>query len=141
MGKFVRKDGRLISFISSKSFSLYTQKIKAQKLTWTQAWRRRNKKGKTEGVQKRRTKRATKTLKAITGLSIEQIRNRRHQQPEVRKAQREQALREIKERRRKAKEAKKAKNKNRPKTAGVQHGKGYFKTPKSRQKMNRGALR
>lgn len=37
---------QLLAFIDQKSRALYTQKIKAQRLTWTQSWRRKNKKGK-----------------------------------------------------------------------------------------------
>jgi ribosomal protein L24E len=42
----VRKDGKLIAFLSRKAWSLAEQRIRAQRLTWTQAWRRKNKKGK-----------------------------------------------------------------------------------------------
>jgi len=38
--KFAGKDGKVHYFISSKCRSLYHQKIKPVKLTWTQAWRR-----------------------------------------------------------------------------------------------------
>lgn len=43
--KFVAKDGKITFFISAKADSLWHQKIKAVKLTWSQAWRRMNKKG------------------------------------------------------------------------------------------------
>jgi ribosomal protein L24E len=42
----VRKDGKLVAFLSRKAWSLSEQRIRAQRLTWTQAWRRKNKKGK-----------------------------------------------------------------------------------------------
>ena len=41
--------------------------IKAQRLTWTQQWRRRNKKGKTDLAVKKKTRRAAKVVKAIQG--------------------------------------------------------------------------
>lgn len=43
--KFVAKDGKVSFFITAKADSLFHQKIKAVKLTWSQAWRRMNKKG------------------------------------------------------------------------------------------------
>lgn len=42
--RFVRKDGQLVVFLNSKMESLYHQKKKPAKLTWTLAWRRHNKK-------------------------------------------------------------------------------------------------
>ncbi|KAK2540879.1 Rpl24 [Columba guinea] len=55
-----------------------------------------------EEIQKKRTRRAVKFQRAITGASLAEIMAKRNQKPEVRKAQREQAIRA-------AKEAKKAK--------------------------------
>ena len=52
--------------------------------------------------KKKRTHRAVKFQRAITGASLADIMAKRNQKPEVRKAQREQAIRA-------AKEAKKAK--------------------------------
>lgn len=105
--RIVRKDGKLLAFLSRKAWSLSEQKIKALKLTWTQAWRRRNKKGKNEQFNKKRRAKTGKVYKAIQGLSMDDIRKRRTQKPEMRKAQRESALREIKERKKKAAGAKK----------------------------------
>merc|ERR1711976_298084 len=116
----VRKDGKLLAFLNRKSWSLFQQKIKAQRLTWTQAWRRRNKKGKVEEASRRRVKKAAKTYKTVVGLSMEDIRKRRTQKPEMRKAQREAALREIKECKKSSKDAKKKANyaKGAPRKAG-----------------------
>lgn len=46
-----------------------------------------------EEVQKKRTRRAVKGHRAITGASLAEIMAKRNQKPEVRKAQREQAIR------------------------------------------------
>lgn len=105
--QFVRRDGRLVRFLDPKAASLYHQGRKAQRLTWTQAWRRMNKKVRIEAVQKRARKKRVKLAKAVGGLSVEELRRRRNQKPELRSAQREAALREIKERKKKEKEERK----------------------------------
>merc|ERR1712071_14000 len=115
--RVVRNDGKLLAFLNLKSKSLYQQGIKAQRLTWTQQWRRRNKKGRTEMGAKKKTRRATKVVKAIQGLSIEDLKKRRTQKPEYRKAQRDAALREAKERKKKSKDTTKSKGKANPKIA------------------------
>ena len=48
--RFAGKDGKVHMFISRKAKSLYFQKIKPVKLTWTQASRRFNKKVKIEDI-------------------------------------------------------------------------------------------
>ncbi|ETE69455.1 60S ribosomal protein L24, partial [Ophiophagus hannah] len=65
-----------------------------------------------EEVQKKRTRRAVKGHRAITGASLAEIMAKRNQKPEVRKAQREQAIRAAKE----AKKAKQATKKTVPST-------------------------
>jgi len=104
---YVRKDGKLLTFLSRKAFSLYHQKIKAQKLTWTQAWRRRNKKGKIELSTRRRVKKGGKVFKSIQGVSVDELKKKVNMNPAVRKAQRETALREVKERKKKTRDEKK----------------------------------
>lgn len=135
--RVVRKDGKLLAFINKKSRSLYHQKIKAQRLTWTQQWRRRHKKGKVETVNKKKTKRATKVYKAIQGIDIEAIKKKRDLKPEARKAAREADLRQVKERKRKTKEEgkKKTSSKAPPKA------KEFVKVPKLRQKMRTAGAR
>ena len=44
--RLARRDGQVVIFSSSKAKSMYLQRKKPAKLTWTQAWRRMNKKGK-----------------------------------------------------------------------------------------------
>ena len=103
----VRKDGKLLAFLSQKARSLYMQGKKSQRLTWTQAWRRRNKKGRSEIVSKSKRKKAAKVYKSIQGISVDEIKARRNMTAPQRKAAREDAIRAIKDRKKRAKENKK----------------------------------
>ncbi|CAM9532207.1 unnamed protein product [Ectocarpus sp. 13 AM-2016] len=89
--RFIRRDGQPITLFSAKCKSLLKQRKKPAKLTWTQAWRRLNKKIKVEEVTRRRTRKTTKLNRAIVGASLEEIKKKRSQKPEVRSAQREAA--------------------------------------------------
>jgi large subunit ribosomal protein L24e len=71
--RFVSKDGKVHFFISHKVASLFRQRIRPVKLHWTQAWRKMNKKGKTEAYTKKRTRRTQRLQKAFVGLSLEDI--------------------------------------------------------------------
>merc|ERR1712216_66776 len=105
----------------------YFQKIKATKLVWTQAWRRAHKKGKTDLFVRKRIKKASKALRSIQGISLEEIRKRRtpvHRQHQ--KDTREAGLRVIKDRKNKDKKARKANRK-----ALQAHQRGFVKVPKN----------
>lgn len=79
-------------------------KRKAAKHSWTQLYRRLNKKGIQEETQRRRNRRKVSSApKAVEGASLEVIKAKRNQRPEVRKAARDAALKDIKERKRTAK--------------------------------------
>lgn len=104
---FVRKDGQLATFISSKCKSLYHQRKKPSKLTWTVAWRRLNKKEQKDESTRTRKRRTQKVQRAIVGVSIDTLRKRRAEKPEQRQAAREAALREVKERQKALKAKKK----------------------------------
>jgi len=84
--KYVSKDGKTHYFISSKTRSLFHQKIKPVKLTWTQASRRFNKKTKVIDIQKKRTRRTTRVQKAVVGMSLAEIKKRRDEDVKVRDA-------------------------------------------------------
>jgi large subunit ribosomal protein L24e len=71
--RFVTKDGKVHFFISHKVASLFRQRIRPVKLHWTQAWRKMNKKGKTEAYTRKRTRRTQRLQKAFVGLSLEDI--------------------------------------------------------------------
>eukprot|EP01016_Furgasonia_blochmanni_P038037 TRINITY_DN4553_c0_g1_i1.p1 TRINITY_DN4553_c0_g1~~TRINITY_DN4553_c0_g1_i1.p1 ORF type:complete len:163 (-),score=82.62 TRINITY_DN4553_c0_g1_i1:206-694(-) len=105
--RYVAKDGRVVIFITKKAGAFFLRKIQAQNIRWTTAWRRANKKMKTEGDVKKRRKRNVKIQKAIVGISLDEIKRKRAEKPEQRKAQQDQALREIKERRQKVTSTKK----------------------------------
>merc|ERR1719221_676697 len=105
--RFVAKDGRSQFFINHKMDSLFKQRIKPVKLTWTLNWRRKNKKGRAEDAGKKRTRKAAKVQKAIVGMSLDDIKRKRAQKPELRAAARDAAMKEHKERAKKQQETKK----------------------------------
>jgi len=106
--RFIRNDAKIFIFADTKNKNLFSLNKNPRKTRWTQVYRRVHRKGATEEVVKKRTKRVAKsTEKAIGNLSIEEIRQKRNQKPEVRAAAREAALREAKEKN-KAKAASKA---------------------------------
>lgn len=88
------------------------RKVKAQRITWTTAWRKHNKKVKTEELGKKKKRRNLRVQRAIVGISLEDIRKKRKEKPDMRKAQTEEAMREIKERQQKQVEKKKVEKRN-----------------------------
>merc|ERR1712079_408976 len=96
--RFISKDGRTHYFISTKARSLFHQKIKPVKLTWTLAWRAYNKKIKVDDIQKKRSRKTTRIQKAVVGMSIEEIRRRKAETTEDRDKSATAAAKEIKER-------------------------------------------
>ena len=122
--RFVAKDGRTFFFINKKCTSLHFQKVKAGKLTWTTAWRRRNKKGRVERTVKRRTRRTTRKMKAIVGMSLAEINRIRGQDQKERQKLRTQVKEEQKKKRQKEIDSRKAaqrgQKKNQPKNFGKQ---------------------
>ena len=123
--RFIARDGKSSLFITSKADSLFHQKIKPVRLRWTQAWRRMNKKGKTDEGGKTRKRKAAKFQKAIVGMSLEDIKKKKAKVPEMRKEAKEAAAKEAKARA----QAKKAP----AKTAG-----GAAAKPKASQKKAQG---
>ena len=133
---------QFLAFIDQKSRSLYDQRIKAQRLTWTQAWRRRNKKGRVETAAKKKGKKTARVFKSIAGITIEDIKKRRDAKPDLRKAQRETALREVKEKAKKAAEDKKKATAYNKKQGGAVAGGGEFaKVPKQRRQAGKAAVK
>ena len=82
--RFAARDGKVHFFISSKAKSLFLQRIKPVKLTWTQASRRFNKKTKVVDLQKKRTKKTTRVQKAIVGMSLDEIKRKINEDTKVR---------------------------------------------------------
>lgn len=116
--KFAGKDGKTHMFISTKARSLYHQKIKPVKLTWTQASRRFNKKVKIEDIQKKRTRKTTRVQKAIVGMSLDEIKRRRNEDTSARDKTLESTKKELKERNMKKMQQKKAEKAKLAKAAG-----------------------
>lgn len=52
--RFIRKDGQPVTLSTSKCKRLLLNRKKPAKLMWTQAWRRLNKKGKEEGIVRKK---------------------------------------------------------------------------------------
>jgi len=106
--RFAAKDGKVHFFAGSKARTLFHQKIKPVKLTWTQASRRFNKKTKIVDVQKKRTRRTTRVQKAVVGMSLEDIKRKRSEDTASRDKTLEATKKELKERSVKKMQAKKA---------------------------------
>jgi large subunit ribosomal protein L24e len=94
--RFVAKDGKTHLFINKKADSLFHQRIKPVKLTWTQAWRRKNKKGKIEDSNKRKKAKVQKFQKAIVGMSLDDLKRKKGQKTEFRQQAKEAAAKEAK---------------------------------------------
>ncbi|ORX65579.1 hypothetical protein K493DRAFT_334608 [Basidiobolus meristosporus CBS 931.73] len=103
---FVRSDSKVFRFVDSKTESLFQQRMNPRKISWTVVFRRMHKKGITEEVAKKRTRRTVKHQRAVVGASWEAIRAKRNQKPEVRAAARQAAIRDAKDKK-KAEQTKK----------------------------------
>ncbi|KAG1158483.1 hypothetical protein G6F37_005748 [Rhizopus arrhizus] len=77
-------------------------------IRWTAIYRRLNKKGMTEEVQKKRSRRTVKHERAVVGASWDAIRAKRNQKPDARAAARQAAIAKSKEAKKSAAAAKKA---------------------------------
>ncbi|XP_052454817.1 60S ribosomal protein L24 isoform X1 [Carassius gibelio] len=91
--RYARIDGKVFQFLNAKCESAFLSKRNPRQINWTVLYRRKHKKGQSEEVAKKRSRRAVKFQRAITGASLAEILAKRNQKPEVRKAQREQAIR------------------------------------------------
>ena len=137
--KFAAKDGKVYYFISTKVASLFHQRKKAVKLTWTQAWRRFNKKIKVDEISKRRTKKTTRVQKAIVGLSLEEIKRRRAEKPEDKDKKLEAAKKEAKARQQKKVDSKKVeKSKKQAQSKSAAPAQKNVAAPKKAQTANKG---
>jgi len=130
---YVQKDSKVYRFIRSKEESLHLHRKNPRKLSWTTVYRRVHRKGVTEEVAKKRSKKSVKAQRGIVGADLATILARRNQKPEVRTAQREEAVRKAKEQRQKKAEAsKKTVTKGpQPKTSGPKVSKQQAKGAKT----------
>merc|ERR1712166_998471 len=106
--RFVAKDGKTSYFLSQKARSMFHQGIKKVYLGWTQEWRAKHKKIRTEEAQKRHTRKTTKVRKAIVGMSLDEIKRRRAETREDRDKVLLASEKEVKERQAKKIASKKA---------------------------------
>ncbi|RFU32603.1 hypothetical protein B7463_g3717, partial [Scytalidium lignicola] len=104
---YVRGDSKIFRFQNGKSESLFLQRKNPRRIAWTVLFRRQHKKGISEEVAKKRTRRTVKSQRAIVGASLDVIKERRSMRPEARSAARAAAIKEGKEKRAAAQSAKK----------------------------------
>jgi len=105
---YVRGDSKVFRFGNGKSESLFLQRKNPRRIAWTVLYRRQHKKGISEEVAKKRSRRTVKAQRAIVGASLDVIKEKRSLRPEARKAARDQAIKEGKEKRAAADSKKKA---------------------------------
>ncbi|OTA56827.1 60S ribosomal protein L24a [Hypoxylon sp. EC38] len=105
---YVRGDSKVFRFQNGKSESLFLQRKNPRRIAWTVLFRRQHRKGITEEVAKKRTRRTVKAQRAIVGASLDVIKEKRSMRPEARSAARAQAIRESKEKKAAAAAAKKS---------------------------------
>ena len=106
--RHIAKDGRLYYFITNKVRSMFHQKIKAVKLTWSMAWRRFNKKIRVDETARKSRRRVQRVQKAVIGMSLDEIKRKRAETREERDKKNGEALAEVKARKLKEMQAKKA---------------------------------
>ncbi|KAJ2778884.1 60S ribosomal protein L24, partial [Coemansia interrupta] len=111
---FIRGDGRTFHFLSSKTESLFHQRKNPRKFDWTVVFRKMHRKGISEEVAKKRTRRAVKYNRSIVGASWDAINARRNEKTEVRSAARAEAVAKAKEARKEEAAKRKAARANQP---------------------------
>ncbi|KAF9527212.1 ribosomal protein L24e-domain-containing protein [Crepidotus variabilis] len=107
---FVRGDSKIFRFASSKNASLFLQRKNPRKIAWTVVYRRMHKKGITEEVAKKRSRKTVKHQRGIVGADLSAIAAKRNQTTAVRQQQRLAAITKAKSEK-KDKENKKEKEK------------------------------
>ncbi|KAH7090281.1 ribosomal protein L24e-domain-containing protein [Paraphoma chrysanthemicola] len=105
---YIRGDSKIFRFQNGKTESLFLQRKNPRKISWTTLYRRMHKKGISEEIAKKRTRRTVKHQRAIVGASLDVIKERRAQRPEARAAARSAAVKEGKEKKAAAESKKKA---------------------------------
>ncbi|KAK3060127.1 60S ribosomal protein L24 [Coniosporium uncinatum] len=105
---YVRGDSKIFRFQNGKTESLFLQRKNPRKISWTTLYRRQHRKGISEEVAKKRTRRAVKHQRAIVGASLDVIKERRGMRPEARSAARQAAISKGKEEKAAAESKKKA---------------------------------
>jgi large subunit ribosomal protein L24e len=99
---------QVFRFASSKNASLFLQRKNPRKIAWTIVYRKMHKKGITEEIAKKRSRKTVKHQRGIVGADLATIAARRNQTAAVRTQQRLAAITKAKSEK-KDKETKKAK--------------------------------
>ncbi|KAI0883830.1 60S ribosomal protein L24a [Annulohypoxylon maeteangense] len=105
---YIRGDSKIFRFQNGKSESLFLQRKNPRRISWTVLFRRQHRKGISEEVAKKRTRRTVKSQRAIVGASLDVIKEKRSMRPEARNAARAAAIKESKEKKAAAAAAKKS---------------------------------
>ncbi|KZT25984.1 hypothetical protein NEOLEDRAFT_1092002 [Neolentinus lepideus HHB14362 ss-1] len=105
---FVRGDSKIFRFATSKNESLFLQRKNPRKIAWTQVYRRMHKKGITEEVAKKRSRRTVKHQRGIVGADLASIMARRNQTAQARNEARQAAITKAKTEKREKEEKKAA---------------------------------
>ena len=93
---YVRGDSKTFKFLNGKTESYFLQRLKPSKLDWTVVFRRLHKKGITEEVSKKRTKRTVKVLRTVAGIDKAVLEAKVSQKPAERLLQRQAAIEKVK---------------------------------------------
>ena len=90
------RTSQIFRFASSKNASLFLQRKNPRKIAWTQVYRRMHKKGITEEIAKKRSRRVVKHQRGIVGADLAVIAAKRNQTAAVRTQQRLAAIQKAK---------------------------------------------
>ena len=124
-------------FIDHRCIAHHVNRKKAQRLRWTRSWRRAHKKVKADKLTtKKLVKKATKTFRSFSGISVEEIHARSSANSDYKKAQREAA-----ERAAKAKAAPAAAKKTEKKTTKPAAAKEFVKVTRATRTRITNAVR
>ncbi|KAK7408855.1 60S ribosomal protein L24 [Neonectria magnoliae] len=105
---YVRGDSKIFRFQNGKSESLFLQRKNPRRISWTVLYRRQHRKGISEEVAKKRTRKTVKAQRGIVGASLDVIKEKRNIRPEARSAARAAAIKESKDKKQADAAAKKA---------------------------------
>jgi large subunit ribosomal protein L24e len=94
----ITKESKIMTFLHKKARAHYTRKVRPQKIRWSTAWRRLNKKIQTGNEKRKSRKKAKKVVREIVGLELESIVQKQGETKQERARLRDQAIKEIKDR-------------------------------------------
>ncbi|GAA5904002.1 hypothetical protein JCM8208_001758 [Rhodotorula glutinis] len=120
---YIRSDSKIFRFVTSKEESLFLQRKNPRKIAWTTVFRRVNKKGVSEEVAKKRSRKTVKHNRGVVGADASAILAKRNQQPAVRAAQRAAAVTEAKDKKKERESQRKSqRSSNKPVANAVPKG-------------------